>query len=157
MVVSVWLTHCHRLSSYTTSCDCTSWDCAQQSRIGTYLNKPFSSTTHCCYRKHSSHHWCTSFCWSSGGILLNFQSKVLKKFYSSPPSLDKRMKPSRCFTGRFLSWKMILRASQTWKLPISIFVRWKVFRHSMHRFCNGFLQNLKTRTLCWMCTIFIKS
>jgi hypothetical protein len=23
---------------------------------GTYFNKPFSSTTHCCYRKHSSHH-----------------------------------------------------------------------------------------------------
>ncbi len=37
--------------------------------LGTYLNKPFSSTTHYCYRKHSSHHQCANFCWSSGEIL----------------------------------------------------------------------------------------
>jgi hypothetical protein len=27
-----------------------------------YFSKPFSSTIHCRYRKHSSHHQCTSFC-----------------------------------------------------------------------------------------------
>jgi hypothetical protein len=27
-----------------------------------YFNKPFSSTTHCYYHKHSSHHRCTNFC-----------------------------------------------------------------------------------------------
>ncbi len=27
----------------------------------------------------------------------------------------------------------------------------------MQRFCNGFLQNLEICTLCWMCTIFLKS
>jgi hypothetical protein len=26
---------------------------------------------HRCYYKHSSHHRCTSFCWSSGGIFLS--------------------------------------------------------------------------------------
>ncbi len=88
---------------------------------------------------------------------LEFQSKVLKKFYISPPSLGKRMKPSRCYIGGFSSLKRILRASQTWKLLTDIFVRWKVLRHSMCRFCNRFLQNLETRTFCWMCTRFSKS
>jgi hypothetical protein len=27
-----------------------------------YFSKHFSSITHCCYRKHSSHHRCTRFC-----------------------------------------------------------------------------------------------
>ncbi len=48
------------------------------------------------------------------------------------------MKPLRCSTGGFSSSKRILRASQTWKLPISIFIHWKVLRHSMCRFCNEF-------------------
>jgi len=87
----------------------------------------------------------------------DFQSKVLKKFCSSPPSLDKRMKPSRCFIGGFSNSKRIPRASPTWKLPTGIFVRWKVLQHSTHRFCNGSLQNLETHTLCWMCTTFPKS
>jgi hypothetical protein len=39
--------------------------------VNTYVSKPFSSTTHCCYRKHSSHHWCNNFYWSNGGILLS--------------------------------------------------------------------------------------
>jgi hypothetical protein len=26
----------------------------------------------------------------------------------------------------------------------------------MRRFCNGFLQNLETRTLCWMCKTFFE-
>jgi hypothetical protein len=56
------------------------------------------------------------------------------------------MKPSKCFTWGVSSLKRIFRASQTWKLPIDIFVRWKVFWHSMHGFCNGFLQNLDTCT-----------
>jgi hypothetical protein len=43
----------------------------------------------------------------------NFQSKVLKKFYSSPPSRGKRMKPSRCSTRGFSKSKRIPRASQT--------------------------------------------
>jgi hypothetical protein len=43
----------------------------------------------------------------------NFQSKVLKNFYSSPPFLGRRMKPSRCSMGGFSSLKRILRASQT--------------------------------------------
>jgi hypothetical protein len=42
------------------------------------------------------------------------------------------------------------------ELPIGIFFRWKVLRRSMRRFCNGFLQNLKTRTLCWMCKTLMK-
>jgi hypothetical protein len=52
----------------------------------------------------------------------NFRLRVLKFFYSLPLSLSKKMKPSRCFTRGFSSLKRILRASQTWKLPISIFV-----------------------------------
>ncbi len=52
----------------------------------------------------------------------NFQSKVLKKIYNSPPSLDKKMKPSRCFTGGFSNSRRIPRASQTWKFPTNIFV-----------------------------------
>ncbi len=67
------------------------------------------------------------------------------------------MKPSWCSIGSFSSLKRILRASQTWKLPIGIFVHWKVLRHSMHRFCNGFLKNLEICTLCWMCRTFRKS
>jgi hypothetical protein len=47
------------------------------------------------------------------------------------------MKPSRCFIGGFSSSKRIFIASQTWKLPIGIFVNWKVLRHSMRRFYNG--------------------
>jgi hypothetical protein len=39
----------------------------------------------------------------------------------------------------FSSSKKILRPLQTWKLPIGIFIRWKVFQHSMHRFCNEVL------------------
>jgi len=66
------------------------------------------------------------------------------------------MKPSRCSTWGFSSLKKILKASQTWKLPIGIFVRWKVLLHSMHRFCNGFLHNLEILTLCEMCTTFLK-
>ncbi len=81
----------------------------------------------------------------------------MKKFFNSPPSLGRRMKASKCSTRGFLSSKRILKASQTWKLPIGIFVRWKVLRHSMCRFCNEFLQNLEIRTLCWMCITFLKS
>ncbi len=67
------------------------------------------------------------------------------------------MKPSRCSTWGFSSLKRILITSQTWKLPIDIFVHWKVLQHSMRKFCNKFLQNLETRTLRWMCTTFLKS
>jgi len=69
----------------------------------------------------------------------NFRLRVLNFFCSSPSSLGKRMKPSRCSTGGFSNVKRIFRASQTWKLPISIFVCWKVLRHSMCRFCNRIL------------------
>jgi hypothetical protein len=58
------------------------------------------------------------------------------------------------FYRKLLRRKRILKASQTWKLPISIFIRWKVLRHSMRRFCNEFLE---IRKLCWMCTTFLKS
>jgi hypothetical protein len=44
---------------------------------------------------------------------LEFQLKVLKKFYSSPPSRNRRMKPSRCSIGGFSNSKRIPRASQT--------------------------------------------
>jgi hypothetical protein len=40
---------------------------------------------------------------------------------------------------RLFKLKRIFKASQTWKLPINIFVPWKVLRHSMRRFCNEFL------------------
>ncbi len=79
---------------------------------------------------------------------LKFLVKSSEKFYSLPPSFSKRMKPSKCSTRGFSSSKRILRASQTWKLPIGIFICWKVLWHSMHRFRNRFLQNLETRTLC---------
>ncbi len=67
------------------------------------------------------------------------------------------MKPSRCSTGGFSNLKRIPRASQTWKLPTDIFVHWKIFQHSMRMFCNEFLQNLETRTLCWMFITFLRS
>jgi hypothetical protein len=51
----------------------------------------------------------------------NFRLRILKKIYSSPPSLDRRMKPSRCFTKGFSSLKRILRTSQIYKLPIGVF------------------------------------
>jgi hypothetical protein len=41
----------------------------------------------------------------------NFRSRILKKNYSSPPSLSRKMKPSRCSIRGFLSLKRILRAS----------------------------------------------
>ncbi len=87
----------------------------------------------------------------------NLQSKVVKKIYSSPPFLGRRMKLSRCSTGGFSNSKRIPRASPTWKLPTGIFVCWKVLQHSTRRFCNESLQNLETHTLCWMCTTFPKS
>ncbi len=34
---------------------------------------------------------------------------------------------------------------------------WKVLQHSTCRFCNESLQNLETRTLCWICTTFLKN
>jgi hypothetical protein len=52
------------------------------------------------------------------------------------------MKPSRCSIGGFSSLKRILRASQAWKLPIDIFVHWKILLHSMRKFCNGFFVKL---------------
>jgi hypothetical protein len=52
----------------------------------------------------------------------NIRSRILKNFYNSPPSFYRRMKFSRCFTRGFSSLKRILRASQTWKLPINIFI-----------------------------------
>jgi hypothetical protein len=67
------------------------------------------------------------------------------------------MKPSRCSTGGFSNSKRIPRASPTWKLPTGIFVCWKVFQCSTRKFYNESLQNLETRTLCWMCTTFPKS
>ncbi len=48
------------------------------------------------------------------------------------------MKPSRCSTRGFSSLKRISKASQTWKLPIGIFVCWKIFLHSMRRFYYRF-------------------
>jgi len=57
---------------------------------------------------------------------LEFSVKNMKKFSNSPPSIGRRMKPSRCSIKGFSSLKRILRASQAWKLPIGIFVRWKV-------------------------------
>ncbi len=35
--------------------------------------------------------------------------------------------------------------------------KWGCDRYSMRRFCNKFLQNLETCTLCYMCTTFPKS
>jgi hypothetical protein len=57
---------------------------------------------------------------------LKFSIKIFEKFYSLPPSLSRKMKPSRCSTKGFSSLKRILGASQTFKLPINIFVGWKV-------------------------------
>jgi hypothetical protein len=71
-------------------------------------------------------------------LKLEFSVKNSEKFYNLPPFFGRRMKPSRCCTGGFSSLKRILRASQTWKLPIGIFVHWKILRHSMHKFCNRF-------------------
>jgi hypothetical protein len=53
---------------------------------------------------------------------LEFPINSSKKFCSSPPSLNRRMKPLRCSTGSFSSLKRKLKASMTWKLPIGIFV-----------------------------------
>jgi hypothetical protein len=47
------------------------------------------------------------------------------------------MKPSRYFIEDISSLKRLISASQTWKVPIGIFVRWKVLRQFMRRFCNG--------------------
>jgi hypothetical protein len=69
---------------------------------------------------------------------LEFSVKSMKKFSNPPPSIGRRMKPSRCFIGGFSSLKRILRASQTWKLPIGIFVRWRYSDTS----CAGFATNL---------------
>ncbi len=81
-------------------------------------------------------------------LKLEFPVKSSEKILQSPPLFGKRMKPSRCFTRGFSSLKRILRTSHNWKLPISIFIHWKVLQHSMRRFSNGFLQNLETHTLC---------
>jgi len=70
---------------------------------------------------------------------LKFPVKSSEKFYSSSSSLGKRMKPLKCYTGGSSNSKKIPSASQTWKLPTDIFVRWKVLQHSMRRFCNEFL------------------
>jgi hypothetical protein len=40
---------------------------------------------------------------------------------------------------RLLKLKEDTQSITTWKLPIDIFVPWKVVQHSMRRFCNGFL------------------
>ncbi len=80
--------------------------------------------------------------------ILELEFSIKKKFFNSPPSLDRRMKPSRCSIGGFSSSKRILKASQTWKLPIDIFVRWKVLQHACASFATSFLQNLAIRTLC---------
>jgi len=54
---------------------------------------------------------------------LEFQLKVLNKLCSLPPSFDKRMKPSRCFTTSFSSLKRIFKASQPGSYPsLSSFV-----------------------------------
>ncbi len=53
---------------------------------------------------------------------LEFRSRVLKKFSNLLPSFGRRMKPSRCSIRGFSSSKRIFRSSQTWKLPIDIFV-----------------------------------
>ncbi len=70
---------------------------------------------------------------------LEFSIKTIEIFLQLATFSRKRMKPLRCFTRSFSSLKRILKTSQTWKLPIDIFVHWKVFRHSMCRFCNRFL------------------
>jgi hypothetical protein len=44
-------------------------------------------------------------------LVLEFRSKVLRIFYSSPPFFDRRMKPSRCSIGNFSSLNRIFRAS----------------------------------------------
>jgi hypothetical protein len=72
-------------------------------------------------------------------VELEFPVKSSKFFCNSLPFFCRRMKPSRCSIGGFSSSKRILRASQNWKLPIGIFIHWKVLRHSMRRFCNEFL------------------
>jgi hypothetical protein len=60
------------------------------------------------------------------GFELVFSVKSFQIICSSPPSLDRKMKPLKYFTGGFSRLKRILRASQTWKLLIGIFVRWRV-------------------------------
>jgi hypothetical protein len=44
---------------------------------------------------------------------LDFRLRVLKKFCNLPPTLNRRMKPSRCSIGSFSSLKRIFKASQT--------------------------------------------
>jgi hypothetical protein len=57
---------------------------------------------------------------------LKFPVKSFKKNLQFTVSFGRRMKPSRCSIGGFSNLKRILIASQTWKLAISIFIRWKV-------------------------------
>jgi len=44
---------------------------------------------------------------------LEFPVKSSENFWSSPPSLSRRMKPSRCSTGGFSNSKRIPKASPT--------------------------------------------
>jgi hypothetical protein len=53
---------------------------------------------------------------------LEFLVKNFENIIQLTIFFDQRMKPSRCSVGGFSSLKRILRASQTWKLPIDIFV-----------------------------------
>jgi hypothetical protein len=87
---------------------------------------------------------------------LEFPVKSFEKLCSSPHFLGRRMKPSRYSIGGFSNSKRIPRTSPTWKLPIGIFVRWKVLQHSTRKFSNTSLQNLESHTLCWMCITFQK-
>ncbi len=64
---------------------------------------------------------------------------LIERYFLMGSLISRRMKPSRCCTWGFSSLKRILKVSQTWKLPIGIFVHWKVLQHSMQRFSNKFL------------------
>jgi hypothetical protein len=90
-------------------------------------------------------------------LQLEFPIKISKKNLQLTTFSWQKDETLKMLYKRLSSLKRIFTTSQTWKLCIGIFVRWKVFQHSMCRFCNGFLQNLETRTLCWMCTTFLRS
>jgi len=58
---------------------------------------------------------------------LKFLIKSSKKIPQLATFSWQRMKPPKCYTKGFSSLKRIFRTSQTWKLPIGIFIHWKIF------------------------------
>jgi len=77
-------------------------------------------------------------------FLMKSSEKILQ-FITCSRQKDETLK---MLYKRFLKVKEDTQSIIDLELPIGIFVRWKVLQHSMHRFCNRFLQNLEIRSLC---------